>query len=145
MRLTKFVFILFALALVSSPLSCMKATGPEIDVIVKIAARRIASHCLKAQPDVFRPLGVIAIESCQQKTEQSQPSDIVFSIIFKAIATKTSDPLLAQDIQDIVELIGIKFDASFTLLGLTEDKLKLITLFVCSFAQGVEAVNPTNK
>ena len=145
MRLTKFVLLFFILALVLSFMSCAKTTGPEADVIVKITARRIASHCLKAQPDVFRPLGVIAIESCQQKTEQSQPSDIVFSIIFKAIATKTSDPLLAQDIQDIVDLIGIKFDAAFTLLGLTEDKLKLITLFVCSFAQGIEAAQETLK
>jgi len=84
-------------------------------------------------------LGILAVESCQHLTDQAQPADVVFSIIFKAIATKTSDPLLAQDIQDIVELLGIKFDAAFTLLGLTDEKLKFITLFVCSFAQGIEA------
>ena len=140
MRLTKFVLILLTLALLILPLSCMKASGPETDVIVKITARRIAFHCLKAQPDVFKPLGILAVESCQQLTDQAKPADVAFSVIFKAIATKTSDPLLAQDIQDIVELIGIKFDAAFTLLGLTPDKLKFITLFVCSFAQGIEAV-----
>lgn len=140
MRLTKFVFILFALALLILPISCMKATGPDTDVIIKITARRIAFHGLQAQPDVFKPLGILAVESCQQLTDQAQPSDVAFSIIVKAIATKTSDPLLAQDIQDIVELIGIEMDPSFNLLGLTPDVLKFITLFVCSFAQGIEVV-----
>lgn len=140
MRLTKFVFILLALALVSLFVSCIKATGPESDVIIKITARRIAFHGLQAQPDVFKPLGILARESCQQLTEGAQPADVAFSVIVKAIATKTSDPLLAQDIQDMIELIGIEMDPSFNLLGLTPDMLKLITLFVCSFAQGIEAV-----
>jgi len=140
MRLTKFVLILLALALLTLPISCMKATGPETDVIIKITARRIAFHGLQAQPDVFKPLGILARESCQILTEQAQPADVAFSIIVKAIATKTSDPLLAQDIQDIIELIGIKLDLSYKLLGLDPVKLKFITLFVCSFAQGIEAV-----
>jgi len=140
MRLTKFIFIIFALALVSSLISCAKMTVPEKDVIIKITARRIAHQGLKAQPDVFRPLGVIARESCQHLTVRSQPADVAFSIIFKTIATKTSDPLLAQDIQDVIELVGVKFDKSFQLVGLTPDTLKFITLFVCSFAQGIEAV-----
>jgi len=139
MRLTKFLFILLALALISAPVSCSKMTGPEKDVIIKITARRIAHHGLKAQPDVFRPLAIIARESCQHLTERSQPADVAFSIIVKTIATKTEDPLLAQDVQDVIELMGIKFDTSFQVIGITPERLKLITLFVCSFAQGIEA------
>ncbi|MBA7654275.1 hypothetical protein ES703_62152 [subsurface metagenome] len=139
MRRTKFILILLALALISGPVSCTEITGPDKDVIIKITARRIAHHGLKAQPDVFIPLGVIARESCQHLIDRSKPVDIAFSIIIKTIATKTEDPLLAQDIQDIVELIGIKFDPDFNLSGLTAVNRKLITLFVCSFAQGVEA------
>ncbi len=139
MRLTKFLFILLALALISALISCVKMTGPEKEVIIKITARRIAHHGLKAQPDVFRPLGVVARESCQHLTERSQPADVAFSIIIKTIATKTEDPLLAQDIQDIVDLMGIRLDTSFNIIDLTPQDLTFITLFVCSFAQGVEA------
>lgn len=145
MRLTKFVFILLSLAMFISLASCVKTTGPETGAIIKITSRRIAFHGLKLQPDVFNPLGIIARASCQQLTDQAQPADVAFSIIFKAIATKTSDPLLAQDIQDIVELLGIKFDPSFQLVGLTPERLKFITLFVCSFAQGIEAAKTTTK
>ncbi|GAJ12043.1 unnamed protein product [marine sediment metagenome] len=139
MRLIRLVFILFALALISAPVSCTKMTGPEKDVIIKISARRIAYQGLKAQPDVFIILGSVARESCQLLTDKPGPSDIAFSIIFRTIATKTQDPLLAQDIQDVAELIGLKFDPDFNLLGLTPGQLDLVTLFVCSFAQGVEA------
>jgi len=143
MRLTKLVLILFVLSLISAPVSCTKMTGPDKEVIIKITARRIAHHGLKAQPDLFIPLGVIARESCQHLTLRSQPAEIAFSVIFRTIATKTSDPLLAQDIQDVVELMGIKFDPDFNLTGLTADNLKFITLFVCSFAQGIEASRST--
>ncbi|GAI40479.1 unnamed protein product, partial [marine sediment metagenome] len=139
MMLTRLVFILFALALISAPVSCVKMTGPDKEVIIKITARRIAYQGLKAQPDIFRILGSVARESCQLLTDRAGPSDIAFSVIFKTIATKTSDPLLAQDIQDIVSLIGIKFDPDFNLLALTPGQLDLVTLFVCSFAQGIEA------
>lgn len=145
MRLTKFVFLLLSLALIFSFAGCAQLTGPEKDVIIKITARRIAFHGFKTHPDIFTSLGEIAIESCQGISDQAQPSEVVFSVIFKAIATKTKDPLLAQDIQDLVQLIGIKFDAAFTLLGLTPDKLKLIGLFVCSFAQGIEAAQQTTN
>lgn len=138
MRLTKFFLILFALALVISFISCAKMTVPEKDVIIKITARRIAHQGLKIQPDVFRSLAIIARESCQHLTVRSQPSDVSFRIIFKTIATKTQDPLLARDIQDVIELIGIKFDPSFQLVGITPERLKLITLFVCSFSEGSE-------
>lgn len=145
MRLTKFVLILFALALIIAPLSCMQATGPELDIIVKITARRIAFHGVKINPDLFTSLGDISSQSCKGLSGEAQPADVAFTIIFKTIATKTEDPLLAQDFKDVLELIGIKFDAAFTLLGLTSDKLKFITLFVCSFAQGIEAAQATTK
>ena len=139
MRLTKFVLIFMAVALVFSLSACSFLAGPETDVIVKITARRIAFHGFKINPDMFTSLGEIASQSCQGLSGQAQPADVAFSIIFKTISTKTKDPLLAQDFKDVAELIGIKFDAAFTLLGLTDEKLKFITLFVCSFAQGIEA------
>ncbi|GAH56594.1 unnamed protein product [marine sediment metagenome] len=145
MRLTKFLLLLLSLALVLSFISCAQMTGPEKDVIVKITARRIAFHGFKTNPDLFTSLGKIAKESCQGLSDQAQPADIAFKVIIEAITTKSKDRLLAQDIQDIVALIGIKFDAAFTLLGLTPDKLKFITLFVCSFSQGIEAAQQTTN
>lgn len=145
MRLTKFIFLLLSLALIFSFFGCGLTTGPDKDVIIKIAARRIAFHGAIIKPDLFSSLGEIAKQSCEQISDEAQPSDIAFKIIVEAITTKTKDPLLAQDIQDIAALIGIKFDAAFTLLGLTADKLKYITLFVCSFSQGIEAAKATTN
>lgn len=145
MRLTKFPLLLLSLALIFSFISCGLTTGPDKDVIIKITARRIAFHGFKVEPDLFTSLGEIAKQSCEQMSDQAQPADIAFKVIIEAITTKSKDPLLAQDIQDIVALIGIKFDAAFTLLGLTPDKLKFITLFVCSFSQGIEAAKTTTN
>jgi len=145
MRLTKFILLPLFLALVFSFISCGLTTGPDKDVIIKITARRIAFHGFKSKPDLFTSLGEIAKQSCEQTSDQAQPSDIAFKVIIEAISTKSKDPLLAQDIQDIAALIGIKFDAAFTLLGLTPDKLKFITLFLCSFSQGIEAAKTTTK
>ena len=139
MRLTKFVLLFIVMAIIGLLTACAQMTGPDKDVIIKITARRIAFHGFKVEPDLFTSLGEIAKQSCEQMSDQAQPADIAFKVIIEAITTKSKDPLLAQDIQDIVALIGIKFDAAFTLLGLTPDKLKFITLFVCSFSQGIEA------
>ena len=145
MRLTKFILLPLFLALVFSFISCGLTTGPDKDVIIKITARRIAFHGFMLKPDLFTSLGDIAKQSCEQTLDQAQPADIAFKTIFHLISTNTKDPLLAQDIQDVAELIGIKFDAAFTLLGLTADKLKYIRLFVCSFSQGIEAAKATLK
>jgi len=145
MRLTKFVLILLTLAFIFSFMSCAGLTGPEKDVLIKITARRIAFHGFNINPDLFISLGEISKASCQGLSDQAQPAEFAFKVIFEGIATKTKNPLLAQDLKDVAELIGIKFDAAFTLLGLTPDKLKFITVFVCSFAQGVEAAQQTIK
>ena len=145
MRLTKFVLLLFTLALALSFVSCVQMTGPDKDVIIKITARRIAFHGFTLEPDLFTSLGEIARPSCQGLSDQPQPAEVAFKVIIEAITTKTKDPLLAQDIQDLVQLIGIKFDKSFQLVGLTPERLKFIRLFVCSFAQGVEAAQATKN
>lgn len=145
MRLTKFILIFIFLAFSFSLISCAQMTGPEQGALIKITARRIAFHGFKLYPDMFSSLGEIANTSCQDTSGLTKPADIAFKVIFEAIATKTKDPLLAQDLKDIAELIGIKFDAAFTLLGLTPDKLKFITLFVCSFDQGIQAAITTSK
>lgn len=145
MRRTKFIFLLLSFILVLSFFGCGPIVGDDKDVIIKIAARRIAFYGFKIFPDMFTSLGEISKQSCEQTSDQAQPVDIAFKVIVEAISTKTKDPLLAQDIQDIVALIGIKFDAAFTLIGLTPENLKFITLFVCSFSQGIEAAQATTK
>lgn len=145
MRRTKFILLLLSFALVFSFIGCGLMTGPDKDVIIKITARRIAFYGFKLNPDMFTSLGEISKQSCEQTSDQAQPLDIAFKVIVEAISTKTKDPLLAQDIKDIAELIGVKFDAAFTLIGLTPENLKFITLFVCSFSQGIEAAQATTK
>lgn len=141
MRNSKFIIFLLSLALIFSFIGCAFITGPEKDVVIKITARRVAFYGMKIQPVLFTSLGTVAKESCEQTSDQAQPFEIAFKVIIETISTKTKDPLLAQDIKDIVELIGIRFDAAFTLLGLTPENLKFITLFICAFSQGVEAAN----
>lgn len=145
MRVTKVVIFLAVMIFMFSLLSCIQMTGQEKDVLVKITARRIGFHGFKINPDMFTSLGDLAKQSCEGKGDKSKPIDIAFQLIYSTIPAYTKDPMLAQDLKDVAEIIGIKFDAAFTLMGLTEDKLKFIHLFICSFSQGIEAAKTTNK
>ncbi|MBA7604204.1 hypothetical protein ES703_11323 [subsurface metagenome] len=138
MKRIKFISMAVIVIFIVSFIACMKTAGPETDVVIRILARRIAYHGIKSRPHVFTALGIVARNSCQTLTDEAQPADVAFQIILKTISTKTSDPLLAQDIQDVVKLLGIQFDSSFNLLGISPEALNLISMFVCSFAAGAE-------
>jgi len=139
MRRTRFLLALIGIAIMGLLVDCAGMTGPEQGTLIKITARRVAFHGYKLKPDMFTSLGEIANQACVNSGNQEHPFDVAFQAINKAITLKTSDPLLAQDLKDVAELIGIKFDAAFTLLGLTPDRLKFISLFVCAFDQGIQA------
>jgi len=139
MRLSKFILIVLMLCFVGLIIGCTQMTGQEQDVLIKITSRRIGYHGFKINPEMFTSLGELAGQSCQQAGERAEPMDVAFGVIWKTIAKQTKDPLLAQDLKDVAELIGVKFDAGFTLLGLTEDKLKFINIAICSFSKGVDA------
>lgn len=145
MRRTKFLLIFIVMAIIAFLSGCAGLTGPEQGALIKITARRIAFQGFKSNPDLFTSMGEIAKESCQGLSDQAQPSDIAFKVIVETICTKTKDPLLAQDLKDVVRLLGIKFDASFQLVGITPERLKFIHLFLCSFSHGVEAAQQTTK
>ena len=138
MRATKFISIFIALVMALMFVSCGLVAGPEKDVIVKIGARRIAFHGFKISPELFTALGETALAACEKTTGQAPSIEDAFQVIVQKITKRLGDPLLAQDIMDIVRILGVKFDAAFTLLGVTPEKLKYIQLFVCAFAQGVE-------
>ena len=145
MRKRKYFSIFLPLVLALSFMSCALVTGPDKDVIMKITARRIAFHGFELKPELFAYLGEIAKESCEKISDQAEPLEIAFKVIVETITKELDDPLLAQDLQDIIELLGIKFDAAFDLVGLTPEKLKYISIFVCSFSQGVEAAKKARK
>jgi len=145
MRLRKCIPIFLAIAMAISIMSCALVTGPDKDVIIKITARRIAFHGFELKPDMFTCLGEVAKTSCETIADQGTALEVAFTAIVERVTKEMDDPLLAQDIQDIVELLGIKFDAAFNLVGLSPEKLKYISIFVCSFSQGVEAAKKARK
>lgn len=145
MRLRNCIYVFLAFVITLSLMRCALVTGPDKDVIIRITARRIAFHGFEIRPELFASLGEVAKASCEKISDKAEPLEIAFKVIVETITKELDDPLLAQDIQDIIELLGIKFDAAFDLVGLTPEKLKYISIFVCSFSQGVEAAKKARK
>jgi len=117
--------------------ACAFLTPGEQDLIVKITARRFGAHGAQLFPVTFAELGKTARDACDKPGETFTPSDAL-ELIAQAVGLQLGDPLLAADLKDLVGLLGIRFDAAFKLIGVTQDQERLIKIAVCSFAEGVE-------
>ena len=126
------ILALFSFAL----FACAFLSPAEQDLVVKIAARRLAAQGVKLFPDTFRDLGKTARGACDKPGETLTPAQAL-ELIAQAVGLQLGDPLLAADLKDLVVLLGIRFDAAFKLIGVTQDQERLIKLAVCSFAEGV--------
>lgn len=116
---------------------CAFLTPGEQDLLVKISARRFGAHGAQLFPKTFTELGKTARDACDKPGETLTPA-AALEMIAQAVGLQLRDPLLAADLKDLVSLLGIRFDAAFKLIGVTEDQERLIKVAVCSFAQGVE-------
>lgn len=119
-------------------IACAMTTGPGDDALARILGRRIGLHATKLYPAVFIALGITANRACQQLPELRTPAEVAFTLIVKAIEEKTDDPFLAQDLKDVIEIIGIDLSTPLEEINLTPELRSLILQFVCSFAQGVD-------
>lgn len=115
---------------------CAFLAPSEQDVIVKITARRLASHGAKSFPVIFAELAKTAQDACNRPGETMTPAD-AFQVIANTVISKLDDRLLAADLKDLAALLGIRLDPGAELLGLTKEQQRLVKIAVCSFAEGV--------
>ena len=137
MTFRKCVFIPILAIFAFAFFSCAFLTPGEQDLLVKISARRFGAHGAQLFPDTFKELGKTARDACDKPGETLTPA-AALEMIAHAVGLQLGDPLLAADLKDLVSLLGIRFDAAFKLIGVTQDQERLIKIAVCSFAQGVE-------
>ena len=137
MMIRKFLLIPILAIFAFAYISCALLTPGEQDTILKITARRLAAHGAQSFPDTFTKLGNTAKDACEQPGETLTPSEAL-ELIAHTVGLTLGDPLLAADLKDLVSLLGIRFDAAFKLIGVTEDQERLIKVAVCAFAEGVE-------
>lgn len=129
---------LFALAIfLLTSFSCAFLQPQEQEVLIRIAGRRLAGTGVQIFPTVFKDLGKTARDACNLPDETMKPSQAL-ELIAQTIGLTLQDKLLAADLKDLAALIGIRFDAAFNLIGITEDQQRLVKVAVCSFADGVE-------
>jgi hypothetical protein len=100
--ITTLAFILFA-----TLAACAHTTGPQAEASARLIGRRIGYNGTQLYPKHFIRLGVTANQACPQRAEKAVPADVAFSLIVKAIQEKTDDPFLAQDLKDILQILGI--------------------------------------
>ena len=137
MTIRKCVFIPILAIFAFAFFSCAFLTPAEQDLLVKISARRFGAHGAQLFPVTFKELGKTARDACDKPGETLTPA-AALELIAEAVGLQLGDPLLAADLKDLVSLLGIRFDAAFKLIGVTQDQERLIKVAVCSFAQGVE-------
>ncbi|MBA7657546.1 hypothetical protein ES703_65485 [subsurface metagenome] len=116
---------------------CAFLATSEQDAIIRITARRLASHGAKSFPVIFAELAITARDACNRPGETMAPSD-AFQVIANTVISKLDDRLLAADLKDLAALLGIRLDPGAKLLGLTKEQQRLVKIAVCSFAEGVE-------
>jgi len=131
------VFIPMLLIFLLLPTRCAFLTPGEQDLIVKITARHFGAHGAQLFPVTFAELGKTARDACDKPGETLTPA-AALELIAEAVGLQLGDPLLTADLKDLVGLLGIRFDAAFKLIGVTQDQERLIKVAVCSFAEGVE-------
>lgn len=138
MRRSKFILLATALFLISVLMACAHNPGPEKDATVRILGRRIGLQGAQLYPGKFTRLAIIANQACPQRTKKAMPADQAFSLIAKAIQENADDPFLAQDLKDVIQILGIDLNNSLDVINLTPELRSSILQFVCSFAQGVD-------
>ena len=129
---------ILALVLALGLTSCAPMGGPEQEVAAKILGRRIGYHGVQAWPPVFKELGNLAHSACEAIEDKDKALEGAFQTIAHVIAEELNDPLLEDDLMDIIELIGFDLDTGYNILGITEEQLVLLEVFVCYFAVGVD-------
>ena len=134
----KLIIITLACTLAVALVACAQLTGPGSDATARILGRRIGYKGTRLYPHDFVRLGITANQACPQRAKISMPAAVAFSLIVKAIHQKTDDPSLAQDLQDIIQIMRIDLNKSLDVINLTPETRGLILQFVCSFAQGVD-------
>jgi len=126
-----------ALVLALALTSCAPMGGPEQEVAAKILGRRIGYHGVQAWPPTFKELGKIAHSACEAIEDKDKALKGAFQTIAHVIAEELNDPLVEDDLMDIIELIGFDLDADYNILGITEEQMALLEGFICYFAVGV--------
>lgn len=137
MTIRKYVVIPILALTAVTLFACAFLQPQEQEVLVRIAARRLAGTGVQIFPTVFKDLGKTARDACDLPDETMKPSQAL-ELIAQTIGLTLQDKLLAADLKDLAALIGIRFDAAFNLIGITEDQQRLVKVAVCSFAEGVE-------
>lgn len=117
--------------------ACAYLTPTEIDVSIKIVARRLGNYGVKNCPVPFIELGQIAQNACD-RPEETLTAAAALEMIIEVITLRLDDPLLAADLKDLLSLLKVRLDASLKLVGLTPELERLIKVAVCAFAQGVK-------
>jgi len=137
MTIRKCVFIPILAIFAFTIVSCALFGPGELDILVKITARRLGAHGARICPKTFTELGKTARDACDKPGETLTPSQAL-ELIAQAVGLQLGDPLLAADLKDLAALLGIRFDPAFKLIGVNQDQERLIKIAVCSFAEGVE-------
>ena len=119
------------------PTRCSFFTPAEQDLLIQIAARRFGAQGAQLFPKTFAELGKTARQACDQPGETLTPA-AALQMIAQAVGLQLGDKLLAADLKDLAALLGIRFDAAFKLIGVTDEQERLIKIAVCSFAEGVD-------
>lgn len=116
---------------------CTLAPRPEVEVGIKILARRLGYHGMKEYPEHFKVLGEIAQTACEVLEHKQIAIKETFEIITRTISNKVPDPLITDDLWDLVELMGLDLDSGFGIISLTPEQEKILEIVVCAFAVGV--------
>lgn len=138
MRRSKFIPLVLVFILTATLTACAHMTGPDTEALARLLGRRIGGEGTRLYPGIFIALGIIADQACLQRTEKAKPVDVAFTLIVKAIQTQTDDPFLAQDLKDVIQIMGIDLNKDLEVINLTPELRISILQFVCSFAQGVD-------
>ena len=138
MKSSRLIIITLAFVFIGTLIACATVPLDNRDAAARILARRIGLHGTQLYPGIFVDLGKAADKACPQRAKKATPADQVFTLIVKAIQTKTDDPFLAQDVKDVIEILGIDLNKSLEIVNLTPEAMGTIIQFVCSFAQGVD-------
>lgn len=134
----KLIIITLAFTLAVALVACAPLTGPGSDATARILGRRIGYQGTRLYTRDFIPLGITANQACPQRVKMAVPADVAFSLIIKTIHEKTGDPSLTQDLNDVLQIMGIELSTHLQVINLTPEIRGLILQFVCSFAQGVD-------
>lgn len=125
------ITVLLILGLFFSACAWMAQNIESTEVIAKIAARNIGSELQFKQPDVAEDIYKVCKSILKDiKTEESE---VLKYYIHKILHQSISDPILAVDLIDLLELIKIEPNIS-----LTEDQILIIKTIADGFISGIE-------